>query len=79
MESFDCKKIKKELMLEAKAVDIPAGAAEIFIDHAIKNVKKVFTDKRIITDKDLERAITRELKKYNTDLAYVYKNRDKII
>ena len=35
--------------------------------------------KKIITEKDLELALARELAKYNPDLAYVNKNRDTII
>ena len=77
--NLDEKAITKELKIHAKAVGIPIGAAEIFIERTIKDAKKSFKSKKIITNKDLERALSRELKKYNADLAYVYKNRDKII
>lgn len=79
METFNEDNIKKELKIDAKAIGIPSGAADSFIDLAIKSVKQRLEHKTIITNKDLERAITKELKKYNADFAYVYQNRDKII
>ncbi|MBR3253294.1 hypothetical protein IKF85_01070 [Candidatus Saccharibacteria bacterium] len=79
MEHFDAKKIEKELRIDAKAVSIPSGAAEVFIEKTLESVKKQLKNKTIITNKDLERIITKELKKYNADLAYIYQNRDKII
>ena len=79
MEEFDEKRIIRELKIDAKSVGIPIGAAEIFITHAVKSAKDNLKTRQIITNKDLERAIARELRKYNADLAYVYANRDKII
>lgn len=79
MEEFDEKKLVKELKIDAKAVGLAAGAAEIFIDKSIAAAKKSLGDKKIITNKDLERTITKELQKYNADFAYVYRNRDRII
>lgn len=79
MENFDKKKINKELVVDAKGLGIPIGAAEIFIKHALNSAEKSLKNKKIITQDDLTRAVTKELKKYNTELAYVYKNRDKIV
>lgn len=78
-KDFDEKELKKLLKIDARAVGIPSGAAEIFIDKTLAETKKQLKTKKIITDKDLERIVAKELKKYNSDLAYVYKNRDKII
>ena len=79
MDYFDEKLIKQNLKIDARAIGIPSGSAEIFIEKTLENVKKQLKNKTIITNKDLERIITKELKKYNSDLAYIYKNRDKII
>lgn len=79
MEEIDQAKITKELKIDAKALGIPIGAAEIFIDKSLKAVTKKLSSKKIITKNDLKRAIVKELKKYNDDLAYVYENRDTII
>lgn len=79
MTTLDEKTLTKNLKIDAKAVGIPSGAAEIFIAKSLQAATKTLQTKKIITNKDLERAITKELKKYNADLAYVYENRDKII
>ncbi len=78
-EQLDIKKITRELKIDAVGLGIPVGAAELFIKHALKDAEKQLKTKKIITKNDLERIIAKELKKYNADLAYVYKNRDKII
>ncbi len=79
MNAIDEKSIIKNLKIDAKAVGIPIGAAEIFIEKSLKEANKTLKSKKIITEKDLERAIAKELKKYNADFAYVYENHDKII
>lgn len=73
------KNLRKELKFHARGLDIPDGAAEIFIDRTIASLKKTFAKKSIITENDLIRETTKELKKYSADLAYVYKNYGKII
>ena len=76
---FDPKSLKRTLKIDALGVGIPSGAAEAFIDATIKSVEKSLNSKSQITKNDLERVVTKELKKYNADLAYVYKNRGKIV
>lgn len=76
---IDAENIKHELKIDARALDIPDGAAEEFIRRSLVDAKKKVSDKKIITKMDLERAVSAELKKYNSDLAYIYKNRDGII
>ena len=76
---FDQASVKRTLKIHAKALGIPAGSADLFIDRTIKDVTKSLKSKKIITDQDLDRAIIKELKKYHADFAYVYKNHDKII
>ena len=79
MASFDENEIRKTLKIDARAIGIPSGAAEAFIDRALKSAKQTLKHKTIITENDLERTIAKELKKYNADFAYVFENRDKII
>ena len=79
IEEFDEKSIIKELKIDAHALGIPTGAAETFINKTLEQTKKALKSKNTITKKDLERTITKELKKYHKDLAYVYENRDRII
>ena len=76
---FDKKALTKQLKIHAKALDIPPGATEIFIDRTLSAVKKSLNQKKLITEQDLDRAVIKELKKYHKDFAYVYQNHDKII
>ena len=71
--------IKKELHVDAKALDIPIGSAEVFINRAYSSAIKKLSKRTIITELDLRNAISKELSKYHKDFAYVYKNRGKII
>lgn len=73
------KSLIKTLKIDAKAIGIPAGAADIFIQKSITAAKKTLASRKLITEKDLKRALVKELKKYSADFAYVYENRDKII
>lgn len=73
------KNLEKTLKFHTRGLGIPDGAAEIFIEKTLKSVKKELKNKTIITDEDLVRTVSKELKKYSPDLAYVYKNYDKII
>ena len=79
MSTFNAKSLIKELKIDARALNIPIGAAEIFIDKTINSVQKSLKTKTIITEDDLKRLVVKELKKYHADLAYVYENRDKKI
>lgn len=78
-KALDIKQLTKDLEIDAKAIGIPPGAAESFIKNTVKNVDKALGKRKIITSKDLDRIVSKELAKYNADLAYVYKNRDTII
>ena len=73
------KDLKKLLKIDAKALGIPSGAADIFIERTLKSVEQSLKSKNLITEDDLTRSVVRELKKYHADLAYVYQNRGKII
>ncbi|MDO5480532.1 MAG: hypothetical protein Q4F58_02600 [Candidatus Saccharibacteria bacterium] len=67
------------LKIHARALGIPSGSADIFIKKSIAAAEKSLKNRKIITNQDTVRAITRELKKYHKDLAYIYENYDKII
>lgn len=79
MDEATKKQLIKELKMHARAVGLPSGSAESFIEATIKSAQKTLKNKSVITDSDLVRIVTKELKKYNQDLAYVYQNHDKII
>ncbi len=72
-------KITKELKIHMKGLGIPSGSADAFAECIIKDLKKSVKGKTIITNIDLNRFIYTAAKKYNKDLAYVYKIHDKIV
>lgn len=76
---YDRRELTKSLKIDAKALDIPPAAAEIFIEKTLDAVEKDLHPKKIVTERDLTAAIVKELKKFNPDFAYIYQNRDKII
>ena len=79
MDDKTIKTLRSDLKIHAHALSIPPGAANDFIDIAIDSVQKSLAPKTTITSADLTRVVAKELKKYHSDLAYVYKNRDIII
>lgn len=76
--SFE-KSLVRDLKRTARAVGITDGAAELFIMAALPNITKSLKKKSIITEADLSRVLARELAKYDSDFAYVYKIHDIII
>lgn len=78
-QPFDPTILKKNLKIHARSLGIPSGAANDFIDRTIKQVQVSLKSKKLVTNKDITRAVVKELKKYHADFAYVYQNRDKII
>ena len=79
MSNLNKTRLKRELLIDAKALGIPTGSAEIFIDRALDATDKNLKNRTIITKNDLKRTLAKELEKYHKDFAYVYRNRDKII
>ena len=79
MTTFNSSSIKKSIIIDAIGLGIPSGAAEVFADKAVRAAQKSLRSKKLITDHDLYIALAKELRKYNTDLAYVYQNHDTII
>lgn len=79
MDNKTLKSIRSDLKLHARALGIPSGAADDFINATLDSTQKALSKKSTITSADLTRSIAKNLKKYNTDFAYVYENRDTII
>ena len=79
MQEFDEKAIARDLKIDARAVGIPSGAADEFIKCVMKEVERAFHKKPDMTNREFNQMLAKELRKYNPDLAYVYRNRDKII
>ncbi|MBQ6147423.1 hypothetical protein IJH66_02625 [Candidatus Saccharibacteria bacterium] len=76
---FKSEDLAEELRRESRSLGLPAGSAEDVIKKVTEGVCLWLEERNIITKSDLERVVSRELDKYNADLAYIYRNRDKII
>lgn len=76
---FSAKKLKSEILQEAKVLNLHSGAAEMMADKVVIAVEKWAKKRAAITQEDLDQIVAREIEKYHADLAYVYKNRGKII
>ena len=79
MDNKTLKSVRSELKLHARALGIPSGAANDFIEETLKSVQKSLSKKSTVTSADISRLIVKNLKKYHADFAYVYENRDTII
>ena len=79
MDKETINSLTKLLKFHAAGLGIPSGAADSFINASIRSAKTNLKNKSIITELDLRHAVTKELRKYNRDLAYTYENYDIII
>ncbi len=72
--------VVKDLMRQAKALNIPTASTEKYIDGIAEKVSK-WAEARgnVITESDLNTEIAKLVKRYNSDLAFIYENRGKII
>ncbi len=77
--TFSIEEIKRDLLRETRALRIHSGYADIIIEKILNELKEYKSSHPVVTEKDIETLIYRELKKYHKDLAYIYHNRDKII
>lgn len=76
---FSKEVVVRDVMFEAKALNISVGAAEDFAEKVSEKVVKWAEHRASITEDDINAQIAKEINKYSKDLAFVYKNRGKII
>ena len=76
---FHPEDLQRDLLAEARALRVHSGFAEIIAIKTISAVEAYLTSHPVVTKKDIDDLIYKELKKYHKDLAYIYHNRDKII
>ena len=58
---------------------MPEAWAKQIADRVVKNIDKWIADKELITEDDLRKQIVKELKVLEPNLAFAYRNHDKII
>ena len=73
------KKIHEDIKREAKILGLHPGTAEIIADNVVDKVVAWSKKRSMITEDDLNQRLSKEIKKYNADLAYLFESKGKII
>ena len=76
---FSKSRLISDIIREGKTLGLHPGSTEMIADKVAEKVTAWTKGRSEITKDDLTRITARELARYNKDLSYVYKNRDKII
>jgi 2-phosphoglycerate kinase len=71
--------IRQHVLRVAKSVRVPEGWAEQIAERVVKRTDDWIKDKDMVTEGDLRKIIGKELDKIAPDIAFAYKNHDKII
>ena len=77
--TFSRRVLKRDILREAQVVKIAPGSAAAIADIVVEKVAKWADGRGEITEKDLDRVVAEKIRPYSADLAYVFKERDKII
>ena len=72
-------RIYKEIMREAKVLNMQAGAAEIIAKKVTEAIIKWGKNRAAVTEVDLNQRLAKETKKFYADLAYLFESKNKII
>jgi len=76
---FSPEQLVSELKSDSRALGLPEKSVEPIIERVLRSVLDWLETREIITRADLERVVGLELDKYSPDLAFVYRNHDKIM
>ncbi len=76
---YDREGIKQHVMRTAKSAGVPEGWAAQIAERVAKRTDAWIRDKDLVTEGDLRKVIAKELDKIAPDIAFAYKNHDKII
>lgn len=71
--------VKESVLRHAKGARLQEGWAEQVAERVANEVDKWIDDKDTVTEDDLRRYISKTLKEICPDIAFAYRNHDKII
>ncbi len=71
--------IKDSVFRHAKALRLPEGWGEQIAERIATAADKWIEDKDIVTEEDLKNFVCGELEEVSPDIAFAYRNHDKII
>ena len=75
----DAESLEKDILKEARTIKMPVGEAKGFSKKVAEKVAKWAEKRSAVTTSDINMKIADELKKYSGDLAFIYRNKGKII
>ena len=78
-KKYSSDKLKAEILALAKSLRLADKWAETIATKTVTHVDKWLEKHTIVTDEDVHRVAYKKLKELSADVAYIYKNRDKII
>ena len=71
--------VRDSVWAQARGLQIPEGWAAQIAEQVARATDAWIRDKDMITEEDLERMVCKQLDKLSPDIAYAYRNNDKII
>lgn len=71
--------VRESIITHARGLQIPEGWAAQIADQVAKATDAWIRDKEMVTEDDLRRVVCQHLDKLSPDIAYAYRNNDKII
>lgn len=71
--------VRNSILTQARGLKIQEGWAAQIAEQVARATDAWIQDKEMVTEADLQRVICRQLDKLSPDIAYAYRNNDKII
>lgn len=71
--------LKRDIMREGRVLNRHSGAVEAIAEKVSLEVEKWVLERPEITKADLNRVTAARIRKYDPDIAYLYRNRGKIL
>ena len=79
MKKYSKNQMKRDIMKEGRVLGLHTGSTAAIADRVVEEIDEWVMKRGDITEADLNRVASNKLKKYNPDLAYMYKMKGKVI
>ncbi|MDO5481136.1 MAG: hypothetical protein Q4F60_02200 [Candidatus Saccharibacteria bacterium] len=79
MKKYSKNQMKRDIMKEGRVLGLHNGSTAAIADRVVEEIDEWVMKRGDITEADLNRVASSKLKKYNPDLAYMYKMKGKVI
>lgn len=79
VKGFSTLSLKRDIMREGRVLNRHVGAMELIAEKVSKEVEKWVLERGEVTKADIDRVTAARIRKYDADVAYLYRNRGKIV